>query len=370
MLKTTECLLINPLLMSQISNDAASTRMHEVQLFRLGETPTSAEYELNGQPSPNFLGRKTKCRCYTEANGSYFVEEVCESWTSCVWLFKNRLIWRYTDPTGEYAFVSPISLTKSPEDILERKGFVISSMSAFDAQCITLIKSSTSGRMNGDVFDAVVDGVAVHVLYRSDGFDIENGSKLAMTIKYRVAGSLPPWKHETDSLLREVESGKIPARSLDESFSFESAMSLIAAEDAEEVKIAPEELPNVAQVNGYVLPTGASFSIRSASSSGHGRWLQLSVDSGKKRFECVQYRLLAEWNDMGELANEPISKNTISKSEKFPAGQLMLVSNGKGVAPTTCFIHRSGQTLAITGDFFDDKDFRELIASLRGGRGS
>jgi hypothetical protein len=279
------------------------------------------------------------------------------------------MVWRYTDPTGQYAFVGPIAVTTSPEDILDKKGFAISRMSAFDTECLTLIKSSTNKQMNGEVFDAELNGSAFRVRYGNDRFDIESGVKPGLTIKYRVADSLPSWKHESDAQLNEVESGKLPARTLGDSFTFESVMSGIALEDAQEVDIAPNELPNIARITGYVVPAGRRISIQSARSSGHGRWLQLTVDVGEKQLAFVQYRLLAEWNNRGELTNEPISKNTILRSTRLPAGQLMLVSNGKGVVPTTCFIHRSGQTLAITGNFFEDKEFLELIASLQGGRG-
>jgi hypothetical protein len=359
------CTLLSLVLTSQAVEIPALQRLNDIILCRTRMTPSSAVYEMKGPPGNTFAGRHTKCRCYTDSDGSYFVEESCDSWTSRVWVLSNRIVWRYSDSTGQYAFVGPIVLAQSPEVFLEKKGFAISLMSAFDRQCLGMVRLAKSGQMNGETLDAIVNGSALRVGYTSGGFDIEYTTEPPLTISYRSTESLPAWKRDADSLLSEVDVGKVAARRLGEKFSFVSAMEIVAEEDSRDVAISTDELPDVARVHGYLLSKDPRFRVQDAMSSGHGRWLQLKVTFGVKRFECVQYKVIVDWDNKGRLLNEPIAKNTIIRSQILGAGQLLLVSNGNGAIPTTCFVHRSGQVLASVGNVFDDKDFLEMVATLR-----
>jgi len=361
MLQYYVCAIACAVIVNSSGSDSALERLQALQLSRT-RAPSAAEYEISGKAGPNFLGRKTHCRCYTEANGTYFVEEISEHWTSRIWIFGDSVIWYYKDVDCEYAYKCARKKGKTPEEMLTKKGFIIGNMQPFDEECKKLVKSATDLRYGDDVLDAMLGDRPLRVKFRTDGFQVNLGPRSTLQINYQVISGIPDWKKGIDKILSDLESGKIAIRQLDEEFTFDAVMLKIAEENAEEVTIPIAGLTKFAKTHGHILPNGRNISVRRAVALDQGRSLVLDIVCGEKVFECLQYKLQAEWSDDGMLLNSPIGTNGILKSERVGNGQLMLVR--EGAEPVTCFIHRTGQTLVINGDFANDLDFRRVVMSL------
>ena len=379
-------LILSGVAMSQSPVEQAVSRMKTLQSARVDAVPSWASYDLNGEPNPTFFGRKVSCRCYTERDGSYFVEERSEFYSSQVWLSKSRLVYRYAEfpvdgETDDYVFIfsppatdsSSPSLTSRPEQLLEEKGWYLGRVSAFDTQCVALLQAASNGRFVKDTYEGLVKRSAVHATYRNDGFDISVRSPPRMTIRYRFAGKLPTWKDSTDKILRGITSEKVRHHALDASFSYESVMETIVKEAQVKVKIELSELPNAARVHGYMLPTSKEIAVISAVSSNRGRSLEITMqirnsELGNRKFECLESRFPGAWTADGKFKKDIYPAGFVSKIEELPHGVLVVTVEPavKPPFPTTHFFHRpTKRELLIDGDLFDDTDFRKIIASLR-----
>lgn len=346
-------------------DDSVGIDLQTLVTKRSTTEPSHAQYTVAAAPAQAFLGRNTMCRCYTLPDGEFYTEEIAESWQSRIWFFRGHLLWNYVDATGEHTFTAPRQKDITPQQCLKNKEFAICRMERFDTECINIVERSSLTQVRDRLYSGTYGNMDLHVTLLSDRAELRMGSPAECRIKYSYSPTVPPWKRETDTLLTELRSRTKPIRKLEADFTFIDVMELLAEEDSRETVISPSELVDAAVLHGYVLPTVDDAKVVRTSATGRGRMLTLTVELGKRRITCVQYKLDVEWTEDNRIKSSPISPNTIMKTRSLENGELLLLSNGEGVAPSTCFIHNSGQTVYVSENVFMDDAFVRFVNSLR-----
>lgn len=389
--------MLGPLLVATLGaslavQNAEPSPLKQVQDLQLRRTqlPISwAEYvvEARKDRGQEVYGR-SRIRCYKDGDESYFVEEIDVRKTSRVWIFRDRMVLRWSErplgdlrmpgllpgdlrdaapePPREHVVVGPITATSLGDHVLEAADFPDCRMSAMDRTCHRLAQGAMGNTAQASFLVSVLLVPPVECQIQSDGFEFKYGLVPAVSIVYRVAEGLPPWKAESDAHLHEIEDGGIAVSRLEQPFSFPAAMEVSLGQETVESPIALDELRSWPRKSGFLIPVAAEANIQSATYLKKVRWLRLVVHVGQTRLDILQGHREFEWNGKGQVTNLPFPSERIAKSKRFAGGQLLLVTDRRGFGPETIFCSGTGHMVWVVGDVFDDPAFQRLIKSLRG----